>query len=181
MRRTPSTVTISLLIAGAMCMPAFAWDGNRPGPGGKGGAPRTARPGVRLRGPITDALQKLDRMTPEQRDHALDELPPERRHKLEQGLEEYDNLSADDRKRLAQRYEWFSGLSAGRQDALRKVFQKFTTLPPERRDALRDEMTRLSGLSESDRKARLKSRDFKSKYSRLEREIIEDLCAALPD
>ena len=124
-----------------VCPVASAWQKSGRAPAKRSG-PAIGKPeirfggssGIRFGGPAPEPLQRLDSLTPEQRDHVLGELPRDRRERLEQRLDEYHSLTPEERTRLDRQYQWFTHLPEERQNAVRKVFQKFIKLPPDRQD-----------------------------------------------
>jgi len=73
----------------------------------KAGMPRA------LAGPTV--LDRLEQMSPAERQRVLDRLPPERRSRLEERLAAYDRLPPDERERLRRQYERFNSLSPEQQ------------------------------------------------------------------
>lgn len=131
--------------------------------------------------PRAQMLERLEKMTPEQRERVLERLPPERRQRVEQQLEQYHNMTPEQRERLQQRYQWFSQLPPERQEAIRKGFQRFQKLPADRQGAVRQEVQQLSALPEAERQARMNSDEFRSRFDRREQQIIRDVTGAFPE
>ena len=52
-------------------------------------------------------IERLNRMTPEQRQRTLDRLPPERREKVERRLEKFNALPPEVKSRLREEYQEF--------------------------------------------------------------------------
>jgi hypothetical protein len=113
-------------------------------------------------------LERLNRMTPAERQKALERLPPERRQMLEQRLNNYQRLSPEERERLRNRLRQMS-------PEQRKALRNFGQIPPERRQAVRRELFRLRQMSPEDRETRLSSQEFQSAYSPEERELLRDM------
>ena len=137
----------------------------RPRPGGLRGAGR----------PNKKALDRFRQMSPEQRRQALKNLPPERRKAIQERLEHYDQLPPEERKRLEGRLENFRGWPPERQQAARRVFQRVNQIPVERRQAIRREFQSWDELSDDEVRTRMKSDEFRNKYSAEEREILEEM------
>lgn len=131
------------------------------------------RPGIAAPRPDR-ALERLSRMSPEQRRRLLERLPPERRQRVEKQLEWYNSLTPDERDRLRQQLERFSDLPAERQDAARKLFRRFLTLSRERQQLLEEEFQRLGALEPAERLARLNSEECRSRYTQFERRLLQD-------
>jgi predicted Fe-S protein YdhL (DUF1289 family) len=113
-----------------------------------------------------NALDRWNRMTPEQRQRALSKLPP-------------DHLPEAQREGLRERYEQFLQLPPAKQEVVRKEIREFNQLPDERRQTLSKEFEQLRGMSDSERKTRMESDDFKDKFSSEERHILKDLSGTL--
>jgi hypothetical protein len=92
------------------------------------------------------AVERFLQMSPEDRERALSQLPPERRQQMEQRLSRLEQLPADLRERL--------------QD----VYPAFMSLRPVRRQAVRQEIQELRQTRPALRKERLNNdaRDFSS-------------------
>jgi Protein of unknown function (DUF3106) len=135
---------------------------------GGGGAPGNGK----NRRTIVD---KWNRMSPEERQKALEKLPPERRQKIEQALNEYRSLTPEQRRQLRSRLETFNQLPPEKQNQARRLFRQFSELPPDRRPQLRSEFESLRAMPEADRRARLNSDEFRSKYNEHEQKFLRDL------
>jgi len=140
--------------------------------GGKGGGAHTQpqqspKPdkGHPEKGP--HPVEELLHMSPQQRQQALSHLPEDRRRKIQT-------------ERLMQQYERFRQLPPERQQAVRKAMQKLQNQPPDRQQAIRQELNHLRAMPAAEREEHLSSEDVKSRYSKHEREILEDLSDALP-
>lgn len=83
------------------------------------------------------------------------------------------------RRQLEQRYERFRQLPTEQQEKARKQFRKFSEMPQDRRMAIKQELSALRGLSEPERKRRMKSEDFKKRFSSKERDVIEEMARLL--
>jgi len=129
---------------------------------------------------ISPGLERFRKMTPEERQRALDRLPPERKKILEERLNKFNQLSPDERKRLAEKYDEFQQLPPEQQEHYRQIFRRFREMPEERRSVLRDEAVALRDLPEPERRNRMQSEEFKKKYSEKERKLLEDLAGAVP-
>ncbi len=147
-----------------------------PGVYGQGKKPVTLRP-PRAR---LNAVDRLSKMPPQQRQRELEKLPPERRAKLEERLEKYDKLPPAQKERLRAQTEVFQNLPPDRQEAVRKSFRRFNTLPEDRRLPVRDELRRLRKMPENERNARMESDDFRNKYSPGEQQILQNLASLVP-
>lgn len=130
--------------------------------------------------PSGRALDRLSRMPPKDRRRVLERLPPERRQQLEERLERYNALPPDERQRLQDQLERFRTLPPERQEAARNLFRRFLSLPEDRRKLLREEFQHLRTLSPAGRQERLDSEEIRKRFSRAERDILEDYVKLLP-
>jgi hypothetical protein len=147
--------------------------GNRAGMRGAGPGPRANAQGAARGGP--NALDRWNRMSPEQRQRALEKLPPERRKQLEDRLERWNQLPKEQQERLRERYERFSSLPADKQQLVRQQYNRFRQLPPERQQELNREYAQLRDLPGPQRQERLNSDEFRSRFSPEDQQILRDL------
>ena len=120
-------------------------------------------------------VERLRRMTPEQRRRALSHLPPDRRKAVEEQLDRYSRLSVDERSRLNQQWDNFRKLPPERQSELRAAFRDFQGLPPARQKALRAEVGRLKQMDLVARSRRLDSPEIRRSFSGRERTLLREL------
>ncbi len=133
--------------------------------------------------PRADAFSVLDRferMTPEQRERFLGNLPPVRRQQFEIRLGRYRRMTPEQRQQVREQYELFRDLPKPQQDALRRTFQRFNDLATERRRLLRREYQRLRLLPDADRRARINGDEFRSRYNLGEQQLLDDMSKLLP-
>jgi hypothetical protein len=180
MRRTG--VAICLLLAAAPVLSAQKNAAKISRPPAQVKAPPAARApkaGGKLLNP-GNVADRLARMTPEERERALEKLPPERQAQIRQRLERFDNLPEQERVRRLQLYDRFAGLSPEKQDLVRRQIQAFNRLPDDRRPIVRAEIQRLSRMPESERQGRIASEEFKSKFSPAEQQMLSDISGNMP-
>jgi predicted Fe-S protein YdhL (DUF1289 family) len=120
-------------------------------------------------------LDHWNKMSPEERQRVLNNLPPDRRKRFEEKFETYNSLSPAEKQKLRQQYNAFRQLPPARQEMLRKLYKEFEQLPPARREQLRGEVQRLGRMSPADRRSRLSSPDFRTKYTLSEQRLMEGL------
>jgi len=124
-------------------------------------------------------VDKWNRMSPEERQKALAKLPPDRRQKIEEALNQYKNLTPEQRRQLRSRYEMFNQLPPEKQNQARGLFRQFGQMPPGRQNLLRSEFENLRSMPETDRRARLNSDEFRNKYSSDEQRFLGNLSGLL--
>jgi len=114
-------------------------------------------------------------MSPEQRQRLLENLPPERRMRIEERLRKYESLTPEQRQRLREQFERFRQLPPERQQAVRQLFQRFSQLPEDRRRAVRRGVWELQMLGPARRAIRIERPWFKNRYSPDELQMIREL------
>jgi phage-related protein len=125
-------------------------------------------------------IERLQQMTPEDRQRALDRLPPERRAQVEQRLERLNAMPEPARERLRAQYEEFRKLPPEKQDTVRRAFRELNQLPQDRRRVVRRAIMRLRNLVPERRTALMDSEQFKSRFSEAERQLMRELVSAVP-
>ena len=126
------------------------------------------------------AIERLNSMTPQQRQRALDRLPPERRAQVEERLERYNAMPPEAKERLKEQYSEFQKLPPEKQQAIRESFRELNRLEQDRKLPVRREIVRMRQMTPEDRAARLESETFRSRFSDAERHIIRDLAENVP-
>ena len=147
------------------------------------------RPGAILRGKkaapknnpaqVKKQLERLNRMTPSERQRFLENLPPERRAAAERRLEQYERLTPKQRDQLGRNYEELQNLSPARRNQVRRLARQFNEIPEERKPMVRQELSELRQMNEDDRRARINSDEFRNKFTAPERQILGELSQAL--
>ncbi len=99
-------------------------------------------------------IERLQKMSPADREKALAKLPPDRRQQVEQQLKRLDELPPQVREELNRRFE------------------KLQSFPPARQRAVRQEVQSLRNMPFAERRARLKSDEFKQEFSPEEQDLI---------
>jgi hypothetical protein len=125
-------------------------------------------------------IDEFQTMSPQERQKALDRMPPAQRKKFEERLQKFNELPAEQQRTLKNMYNRLNELPPGRQDAVRKSMNQFSEQPVERRQAMRQELKSIGDLPEQDRAARLKSPEFRSKFSHKEQDILRNMSELLP-
>lgn len=124
-------------------------------------------------------VDKWNRMSPEERQKALASMPPDRRQKIEEQLNQYKNLTPAERRELRARLAVFNQLSPEKQNQARRLFQQFGKLPADRQTPVRAEFENLRSMPESERNARLNSDEFRNKYNSNEQGFLRNLSGLL--
>ena len=174
--------SISILAAVAFCVipesPAEAQ-------GRRGGVsrPRPMSPPPRQRSVergVRTPIEEFETMSAEQRQKALDRLPPAQRQRLEERLQKFNQLPPERQQALKNLYNRLHELPPERQDAVRKSINKFSQMAPQRQEAIRGELRDMASMSPDERQARLSTPAFRGKFNKKEHEIVRDMLEVLP-
>jgi len=157
-------VLLAVFAFGSMLAPAVAAPANP--------QQETAPPGPIL---LDNAIDRWNRMSPEERERELAKLPPERARLIRQRLRRYNAMSPAEQQALRKRYQVFSELPPAQQAAVRERLKEFRQLPLDRRPIVHREVEQLRLLPETQRQARMNSPDFQTRFSPEEQQIIHDL------
>ena len=130
---------------------------------------------MRPRVPAHTPIDRWNQMTPSERQNALQKLTPERQKQIEERLKQYNSLPKEERDRLRERYDQFSHLTPVKQDLVRRQMKRFAEVPTERRRILSRELVRLRKASDEDRRSRINSEEFRSRYTLQEQQMLQDL------
>ena len=135
---------------------------------------RKAPIGPPLLNPASPAA-RLYRATPEERDRALEKLPPRLQEQLRAQLERFDAMPKPQRDIVIRRAERYAALPPEQREAVRQQIVALRQLPQERRAAVGLALRRLQPLPEEQRLQTVNSDEFKSRFSAEEQKIIADL------
>jgi TolA-binding protein len=128
------------------------------------------------------ALEKLRRMAPEERERALQDMPPARRRMMEQRLDRWNRMAPARKQRLQGSFENFRQMRPEQQENLRSLVRKFNeTMPAEKRVDGRRALTHLRKLDPEARKKFLASPRMKDRFNDSERELLAEMAENMPD
>jgi hypothetical protein len=147
-----------------------------------GGGPKMNNPRPRLGPPLSNPASpaaRLYRATPEERDRALEKLPPKLQEQIRAQLGRFDGMPKEQQQVLIRRAEAFAALSPGEQSLVRRQMAALGKLPQERRGAIGRALRRLQPLSQDEREKMLGSDEFKTRFSPEEQKMIADLSAVM--
>lgn len=126
-------------------------------------------------------LERLERMSAEERKAFLDGLPPMRRARIEQRLREWERLSPAQRARLGRQFRRFRELPPARQQLVRECFLRLHNTPMPRRQMLGRQIRLLRAMTPEEREAWLNGPYFQNRFDRNERDIIRGLMDIGPE
>lgn len=158
------------------------------------GTPRAARPaqrrpvaprernlpkGLRAMGPrLTNPqspVSRLYRASPEERERALEKLPPAMQERFRQNLNWFDSLPKPRQEIVVRRAERFAALTPEKRREFMLQLRALNQLTPERRRPVVQALRRLQMMPDADRTAILDSEQFKGRFSPEEQKMIMDL------
>ena len=144
----------------------------------------TAKPAAAAKNPrpanAPQTLDKLYRLSPEERQRALSNLPSPRRQNIEKRLQEFDKMPAGQQDRVRERLEKLNALPQERRVEVRRSIQEFSQFPQERKAGLNREVRKLAAMDPAAREQYLASSGFREKYSEGDRKLIADLVEVAP-
>jgi len=114
-------------------------------------------------------------MTPEQRQRALQNLPPARRDNIERRLQQYDQAPPEQKRRL----EMLWSLPPERQQQIRESMRELQEMPPIERRPVRMQVQRLQTMTPEEREAYFKSAEF-HRFTPQQQEIMQNLAEIMP-
>ena len=127
----------------------------KPGKAGKNGSP----------------IAEFLRMSPQQREKALKNVPPERRRNIEDRLRRYDEAPPEQKARL----ERLWSLPPERQQQIRDSMRDLRDMPVERRRPINQQIRRLQTMTPAERDEYFESPEFHSRFTPREQEMMRDL------
>jgi hypothetical protein len=145
--------------------------------------PRNTNPNARLPRPQmgpplsnpASLAARLYKATPQERDRALEKLPPNIQEQLRKQLDTFDAMPKEQQQVFIRRAERFAAQPPARQAAIRAQIQALGKLPQDRRQAINIALRRLQPLPDDQRQKVLNGEEFKSRFSPEEQKIIADL------
>src|SRR5579863_49979 len=131
------------LLTGLLLQEAFAGQAasKRPAqaPRAQNTAPKNAQPKPDNH-PGEQLFTRLERMTPEEREKALSQLPPARRAQIEKRIQNFQKLPPAVQERRLDRLELLNSLPPQRQTEIRRSMNQLQSLPDDRKRAINQEL-----------------------------------------
>jgi|SRR5271157_2240907 len=126
-------------------------------------------------------MQRFLRLTPKEREIAIDKMPVAAQESIRKRLAAWDSLPAEERERQLKLYEAVSTLPKDKQDLVNQRIGEFQQLGPERKQGIRRVYQLLSGKTEPERQAIIDSPQFKERFTPMEQRIVIDLVRYYPN
>jgi len=149
---------------------------------GAGGAGRMPMKGMPVFRPVPGAqVQRFLRLTPAEREIAIDKMPVGVQESIRRRLAAFDSLPAQERERQLKLYDAVSKLPRDKQDLVNQRIAEFQQLPQDRKLGIRRVYQLLSGKPEAARQAAIDSPEFKERFTPIEQRIVVDLVKYYPN
>ena len=180
------------LLAAAGLLAADQKNTPKPAPPSRPPAARPANPpraagapkaGVRQPGPPivnpANPVTRLYRATPEERERALEKLPPAMQEQFRNQLRRFDSMAPEQQQAILRQGERYAALPREKQDAFRQSLQTLNKMDPERRRPIAMTLRRLETMPDAQRRALLESDELRTRFSPEELKIISDLSVVM--
>ena len=125
--------------------------------------------------PGEELFTRLERMTPEEREKALSQLPPARRAQIEKRIQNFQKLPPAVQERRLDRLQRLESLPPREQVQVRRSVNQLQNLPDDRRRAINQELRRMSVMPEDERQPYMNTEDFRNRFSPSEQQIVSDV------
>jgi uncharacterized protein DUF3106 len=139
-----------------------------PAPNNAGGVPKG---GAKMANP-DNPLDRLLKMTPEQRELAIEKLPPQQQVNIRKRLANFDSKPQAEKDRELQKLNELWSLPPDKHVLVAQQVNAFNALSPERRVAVRQAYANLSQMTPDQRAERLARPQFKSRFTPEELQIL---------
>jgi hypothetical protein len=131
---------------------------------------------------VPHPIEKLRQMSPEEREKALENMPPARRQMMEDRLERWERMPPRRKKRLEGSLTNFQQMKPEQQQTLRQLAKRFQqTMPEEKRVEGRRTLAMLRRLDPERRKRVLHSPRMRERFTEAERELLREMAENMPD
>jgi hypothetical protein len=134
-----------------------------------GGAPKASLPNP------DNPIDRLLRMTPEQRERAIEKFPPQQQANFRKRFENFDKQTAAQKQRQLEHLDEFWSLPPDKQKLVRDQINAFKTLPEDRLAIVKQAYVRLSRSTPEERETILARPQFRSRFTPAELQILSVL------
>ena len=185
-------IAISFVAAVCLAGDIQAQHANRPAskaPSTRSQNPSEPRPGMpaakatvnpELRPGSAENLERLLKLSPEERSRALSSLPPLRRAQIEKRLNTFQQMSDPVRARALEHLRRMQSLPPDKQAQVRASAQKLAVMEQPRRRQINRQINQLRPLSDAERRAAMDTDEFRSQFTPEEQQMIENICLVTP-
>jgi hypothetical protein len=130
--------------------------------------------------PPVGTLERLLRMSPEQRERVLEKLPAAKRDELRSRFERFNRRPFAERSRLIALWRYVESLPSGRRELLLHQIEVFNALDEARRVPLLRALNELRRMDPQSRQERLASSALTSRFSSSELKMLADISEIYP-
>jgi hypothetical protein len=120
------------------------------------------------------------RMTPEQRERAIEKFPAAQQANFRKRFEAFDKQTEEQKQRQLQQKDQFWSLPPDKQKLVRDQINAFKALPEARREEVKKAYVTLSRITPEERDARLIKPQFRSRFTPAELQIVTVLSQYWP-
>lgn len=147
-----------------------------------GGAGRMPMKGVPMFRQVPGPqVQRFLRLSPQEREIAIDKMPVAAQDGIRKRLAAFDSLPPEERERQLKLYEAVNRLPKDKQDLVNQRIGEFHQLGADRRTGISRAYQLLSSKPEPARQAILDSAEFKERFTPAEQRIVVDLVRYYPN
>jgi hypothetical protein len=175
------------LLAGILLVPAFA--GQKPAQAPKPQSPKAqsqarAQAKQQTRQPDNhpgeQVLDKMSRMTPEEREAALSHFTPARRAQIEEKIRSFQKLPHAAQTRTLNSLERLNSLPPQKQNQVRRSMKDYDQMPEERKAVITQEMQHMARMPADERRSHMNTAEFRNRYSPAEQQMMANMSEVLP-
>lgn len=127
-----------------------------------------------------EQIDRLMKMSTQERQKVLAKVPPERRQNIEKRLGELQKLPPATVARIRTRQELLNSFPPQRQNQIKRSVKQFLDMPEERRGTINQELQRMTPLPDDDRRAYMNTEEFRNRYTANEQQMMLNLIAITP-
>ena len=124
-------------------------------------------------------VTRLYKASPEERERALEKLPPNMQEQFRNQLRRFDSLTPAQQQMQLKWVERYSALPKAQQDAFKLQWQALGKMTPEERRPIAAALRRLEGMPDEQRRKLLDSEEFKSRFTAEELKMISDISVVM--
>ncbi|MBM3763399.1 MAG: DUF3106 domain-containing protein [Acidobacteria bacterium] len=125
-------------------------------------------------------IERLNDMTPSERQRVLNCMPRARREMLERRINNWNKIDPAAKEKLRREFALLQQLPPERQDAARRTLRQISDLPEDRRKAVRAAIHHLRQQTAEMQQRKTSSRAFRERFSEEERKLVTDAVSLLP-
>ena len=151
-----------------------------PAPNKAGGVPGGVPKGQAALPNPDNPIDRLLRMTPEQRERAIEKFPPKQQDNFRKRFEAFDRQTEAQKQRELEQKDAFWSLPPDKQRLVRDQINAFKALPVDRRQEVRKAYVRLSHETPEGRNTILARPQFRSRFTPAELQILTVLPEYMP-